>query len=572
MHRYCNCQAPILTPAGRPVLGANGKPRHYRLGATCPSLANRHHGSWCYDVTLPHLPGAKRERCRASGFSTRREALAAADHLLDTALPLPGPPEVGLTTGDFLRQWLSEKAPGLAPTTARSYEGHLRLHLLPHLDSVPLAELRPHHIADVFDAIDSRNSAISVQRDQYARAHARHQEWKSRYGRNPGHPRANAPAPAVPEPFLPHRPRGAQPRVTSAATKQRIRATLRSALSDARRQLLIPVNWAGLVQLPPVHKPRALLWTPARIAAWEGTGVRPSSVMVWTEEQTGGFLDAVVEDWLYALWHLLTYRGLRRGEAVGLRWSEVDLDLGTIDITRQVIQLGYVPYEATPKQHSERTLALDSGTIEALSTHRSRMRAASRSRGDPWAPGGRVFVRADGSPLHPDYVSKRFRLLCRRSGSPPVRLHDLRHEAATLTLTAVGDRRVVQDLLGHATLATTDDYASVTPARARAAAEAAAALVPRYRSCLPPTLGHRWPRSPCRSRSASGPVARRQFSSRSTRAASLPKPPPRWCRCTRCGRASPLYGWWQRCCCLTRFQVPSLDIRASQEVGRRRRY
>ncbi len=100
--------------------------------------------------------------------------------------------------------------------------------------------------------------------------------------------------------------------------------------------------------------------------------------------------------------------------------------------------------------------------------------------GEGWTDSGLVFTREDGSPIRPAYLSERFRLLVRQAGLPPVRLHDLRHGSATLSLAAGVDIKIVQEMLGHSTSAFTRDvYTSVVPEIAAAAAEAMAAIVPR---------------------------------------------------------------------------------------------
>ncbi|MEU0099203.1 hypothetical protein [Streptomyces sp. NPDC006267] len=74
---------------------------------------------------------------------------------------------------------------------------------------------------------------------------------------------------------------------------------------------------AAHVEIDPVRKPKALVWTDERAAEWEQTGEKPSPFMVWTPQQTGAFLDFVTEDRLYALWHLIAFRGLRRARHAG---------------------------------------------------------------------------------------------------------------------------------------------------------------------------------------------------------------------------------------------------------------
>lgn len=73
---------------------------------------------------------------------------------------------------------------------------------------------------------------------------------------------------------------------------------------------------------------------------WNSTGEAPSPVMVWTAEQLGAFLNAVEGDRLAALFHLVAYRGLRRGEVLALRWADVDLDGGHLAVTRSRVQVG----------------------------------------------------------------------------------------------------------------------------------------------------------------------------------------------------------------------------------------
>ena len=110
---------------------------------------------------------------------------------------------------------------------------------------------------------------------------------------------------------------GRVPRPLSDASIRRVHATLMSALNAAAKRRLIPFNPAAFVELASGRRPKAVVWTEERIEHWRRTGTRPK-VAVWTPEQTGAFLDHASTDRLYALYHLVTFRGLRRGEAVGL--------------------------------------------------------------------------------------------------------------------------------------------------------------------------------------------------------------------------------------------------------------
>ncbi|MFG1661293.1 tyrosine-type recombinase/integrase [Micromonospora chersina] len=100
-------------------------------------------------------------------------------------------------------------------------------------------------------------------------------------------------------------------------------------------------------------------------------------------------------------------------------------------------------------------MALDQYTVRVLRQHRERQhqRHATRSAsGKLWQDSGYVFTGPDGMPIHPGYLTQRLRLLVGRAGLPPIRLHDLRHGAATLARAADADLKAVQDQLGHATI------------------------------------------------------------------------------------------------------------------------
>jgi integrase len=227
-----------------------------------------------------------------------------------------------------------------------------------------------------------------------------------------------------------------------------------------------------------------LVWTAERVEQWQQTGEKPSSVMVWTPEQTGGFLDHVHEDPLSALYHLVAFRGLRRGEACGLRWTDVDLKANTVTVATQLVQDGWEIAENAPKTASgARVVALDAETVKVLRSHRARQSARRLELGEVWIDSGRVFTGDDGAWLHPGKLSEAFERLVKSSGLPPIRLHDLRHGAATLALAGGADMKVVQEMLGHSSITITSDiYTSVLPQVARDAAEAAARLVPRTRT------------------------------------------------------------------------------------------
>jgi integrase len=199
-------------------------------------------------------------------------------------------------------------------------------------------------------------------------------------------------------------------------------------------------------------------------------------------EQVSTFLEGVVDDWLFALWWLAALRRLRPGELCGLRWAAIDLDRGLLFVERQRTTVGYTVVEGDPKTTAgRRAVALDKHTIQVLRTHRRQQLAYRHRRhaaGKIWIDSGYVFTRKDGEPINPSYATTRFRILTDRAGLPPVRLHDLRHGAASLAHEAGADLKTLQDLLGHSSIVVTaDTYTSVLPDAQRRCADTTAALV-----------------------------------------------------------------------------------------------
>lgn len=147
------------------------------------------------------------------------------------------------------------------------------------------------------------------------------------------------------------------------------------------------------------------------------------------------------------------------------------------------MQDGWGVEASDPKTDSGyRVVALDDDTVDVLKRHRMRQEADRQEWGTAWVETGNVFTQEDGSWLHPGKVTDLFEHLVAASGLPSIRLHDLRHGAATLMLAADIDIKIVSDTLGHSdTRITRDIYQSVLPQVGRNAAEATAKLVPLQR-------------------------------------------------------------------------------------------
>jgi integrase len=495
-HRRCYCRD---ADTGRP------------LGKTCPKLANRKHGTYSVRQELPPRSDGSRRSFNRAGYGSLKEAQADLDHVrallaladaddpdsvervvrllervVDEKAPLPPADEIrrrlragidlrgGTTVGEWLDLWLASKKS--RRTTLNGYTSHITVHLKPRIGHVRLDRLNVGHLVEMFDAIADANEVIA------ARNEARRAQIARCKPSTPGRPVA-----ADRERLAQERAKLAElppfRKMTGPATQQAMRRTLRAALNSAIAQQLITFNPASHVELASGRRPKPLLWTDERVHRWRQTGEIPGAVMVWTPQQFGAFLDAAREDRLYALFHLVGFRGLRRGEAVGQDWSNVDLKAGLITPAKEIVVDGWDPYEAEPKTDgSANTIALDSLTIAALRAHKKRQKKDRKKWGSAWTDTGKVFTREDGSWLHPETVSQTFRRISATTNLPPITFRDLRHVAATLTHAGGGDIHTVKEVLRHSTITlTSDTYTSLLPELDREVAEKAAKLVPRAR-------------------------------------------------------------------------------------------
>ncbi|MFJ7281077.1 tyrosine-type recombinase/integrase, partial [Kitasatospora sp. NPDC098663] len=375
-------------------------------GASCPKRRNSRHGLWYVDQEL--APGKtedgldRRRRYRKSGFETSAKAtthlnsakallaIAGEDTTARTTIsdlleqcakhdkPLPDYDDLRqrhqdqqdlaseMTVGQWLDRWIKGKK-SLRPRGAERYEVDIRCHLKPHLGELNVRKLRVDHVTEMFDAIASNNIELEANNKARRALLDLLKTVPNKGQENRAHRKELREQLAQLPPFR---------RLTKAPTHRNILSTLRAALNVAIGQKLIaPFNPCEFVELERYDNPKALLWTPERIEQWKRTGEKPSPVMVWTPEQVGEFLDFLVtiDHRLYALFHVIAFRGLRRGEACGLRWTDIDWKNKQLTVAEQLGQDGWEIRAGAPKTRSGfRTVAMDVETADVLRDQKRR--------------------------------------------------------------------------------------------------------------------------------------------------------------------------------------------------------
>ena len=179
-------------------------------------------------------------------------------------------------------------------------------------------------------------------------------------------------------------------------------------------------------------------------------------------EELTSFLREAKDSGVFEMYYVELSTGLRRGELLGLKWEDIDLEHGNLRVKRQVARINGKVVEAPLKtKNAYRTLPLAEDTIQVLKQQRN------KTGSSPW-----VFPSPTGGPISPDSVLHMLHRVLKRAGLPKVRFHDLRHTFATLALQNGVDIKTVSGMLGHFSAGfTLDTYAHVTTAAQKEAAK-----------------------------------------------------------------------------------------------------
>ena len=312
------------------------------LGRKCPRLRSKGHAAgWFFRYDAPRSPDGGRRRPEVGPFATQK---AAEEELAATLARLGGGaqvPDRSLLTGSYLDSHIAGKI-NLKPRTRATNREIIELYWKPALGHLRLVDVRDHHVAEAIREMmkinrplpDGEKPSEMLRRMLAARADDERRHLA------PGEKR---------------RKKSTKP--LSPARIARAFAVLRAAMNAAVPGKIMISPCAG-VELPRAAKVRPLAWTGQREAAfraaldkrmrdtsadceltairrqemWAAPDLRPCRVMVWLPSHTGKFLDSIDGERLFALFCLVAYCGLRRDEAVGLTWAEVDLDQGAAHV------------------------------------------------------------------------------------------------------------------------------------------------------------------------------------------------------------------------------------------------
>src|SRR5215207_5865126 len=232
-----------------------------------------------------------------------------------------------------------------------------------------------------------------------------------------------------------------------------IHAVLHCALEKAVELHLIPRNPAASARPPKI---------------------RQEEITPLDTQQARLLLKAARGDRFASLYVLSLMCGLRMGESLGLKWSDIDFDAGTLRVHRQVqrIREGGGLVFSEPKNASRRTIDLPQRALEALRIHRKHQ-AEEKLRVTAYEDSGLVFATRKGTPQDAqNVINRHFKPLLKQAGHPPIRWHDLRHTCATLLLGRGVHPKLVQHLLGHVSITMTlDRYSHWMPSMGRHAAD-----------------------------------------------------------------------------------------------------
>jgi integrase len=360
------------------------------------------------------------------GGGTEREVLEELSKLRDQqrrGIPVA---TTTMTVAEYMTYWLEQVAePAIRRTTYATYEGDVRLHIVPGIGKRKLKTLQANAIRTWLTRLRTLCQCCAQGKDAARKK-----------------PRCCAMD---------------QPKccddVLSSSSIRHILRVLRAALQDAVDEELLSRNVARLVQL----------------RATDDRKVRS-----FTRDEALRFLRAAEDHRLYALWAVALAMGLRRGEALGLAWADVDLKKAQLSVRQALHRAdGKLKLDQVKTEASVATLPIPVPLVAILQEHRERQLEERFTAGSQWRDTGLVFTTTHGGYVEPRNVNRLFHQLCETAGLRQLRVHDLGHSCATLLFTMGIPPATVQRILRHSSISvTTNTYVEVIEAVQRDALDA----------------------------------------------------------------------------------------------------
>jgi integrase len=216
---------------------------------------------------------------------------------------------------------------------------------------------------------------------------------------------------------------------------QIMRTVLSAALTRAVREELIPRNVARLAELP----------------QWQRSTIRP-----WSAEEAKQFLGAARPDPFYAAFVLMILYGLRRGETLGLHWTDIDFGAGTIQVRQQLQRIqGQLVLGPVKTRASQRDMPLLDLARDFLERQAAQQAVHRADMGSSWPQTDLVFTTRTGRPIEPRNLIRSFRRICDHNNLRVIKVHHLRHTIASLLKDLRVPARDAQAILGHTRISTT---------------------------------------------------------------------------------------------------------------------
>lgn len=375
-------------------------------------------GLWVGSVTLEN---GKRKTVSAKTQTKARTKLKELQAKIDTGKPITS------GRGVTLEKWLTEewvgrilpskvRADKMTQNTANSYGDNVRLHIVPHLGHHEISKLAPAHLREWLEELATKPSG-----------------------------RQKKPTKANPNPPV---------KLLSARAQQYAHTVLKIAMEDAVREEIVTRNVATIVDPP--------------------SGKSTAGRALTEEEVTKVFAEAAGDRYA-TVWAVILGLGLRRGEALALLWSGVDLEKGTAEVGQSLQRVrdaapgedgrrrGRLMVVKGKTAGSETTVPIPPVTLEALKKHKA-TQAAERASAEVWVDEDLVFATGVGTPIEPRNLNRAWTAVCERAGVSDARIHDLRHTAASWLYEEGAELKDIQHALRHSRLATTSEvYTHMSP-------------------------------------------------------------------------------------------------------------